>query len=116
MKFKVLIMEIISVGVTVAMITGGAFLLGIIGNKMQATIGKEYINIQRENFKESNAYVESMVKYLAEAKKDYDKTNDIKEKEQIKNAINIEFANFDINKIENATLKNFLLTIRGELE
>lgn len=100
---------IIVVGVS----TGVLFFTGKMDNMFLATIGKERANIKREVFKESKSYVEGMIEDLSNYKREFERTDDMDEKEQIANMIDAEFSNFDINKIENQNLYNFLLDIRN---
>lgn len=106
--FKQIIGGVIVVGLCIA----GTFAIGKLDNIGLATLGKERANIKREIYKESKSYVEGMVEDLSNYKREFERTGDINEKEQIANMIDAEFANFDINKIENANLYNFLLDIR----
>ena len=116
MKFKDIFEEVLFITGSAAFMVAGAFFIGTIGNKMESTIGKQYIQIKRENFKESKSYIEGMVEDLSSAKREYEKTEDPNEKEQIRNMLDSKFSNFDINNIENEELKNFLQDIRGGLK
>lgn len=89
------------------------FASGRLDNIYLATIGKERANIKREVFKEGKSYVEGMIEDLSSYKREFERTDDISEKEQIANMIDAEFSNFDANKIENASLYNFLMDIRN---
>lgn len=108
--------QTIGFGLGLVVVCGGLYLGGKFLNHLEATVGKERINIQRENFKESIPYVEGMIQKLSDARRDYETTKDPNEKEQIANLINIEFANFDPNKIEDQGLYNFLEEIREGLK
>lgn len=90
-----------------------SFGMGLLDNTYLATVGKQRENIKREVFKESKSYVEGMIEDLSNYKREFERTDDMAEKEQIANMIDAEFSNFDMNKIENASLYNFLLNIRN---
>lgn len=109
---KDVLMELTVGIVTFTVAIGGIFAIGKLDNKFLATIGKERASIKREVFKESKSYVEGMVEDLSSYKREFDRTDDVDEKEQIANIIHGEFANFDINKIEDSNLRGFLLDIR----
>lgn len=97
-----------------AIITGLGFYFGYVGNIFDATVGKQRMDVQRENFKHSKSYVEGMIQDLASYKREYDRAKTDEEKQQILIFVDDEFANFDINQIESIGLQNFLLKARGE--
>lgn len=113
---KKVIIGIISAGIIVSGTTAILFATGKIGNKYEATVEKEHIDIQRDNFKHSKSYVEGKISDLAKYKREYEKTKDKSEKESIVNLINTEYANFDIKQIENKELREFLSDIRSGLK
>ncbi|MFQ6871174.1 MAG: hypothetical protein ACLRSF_06805 [Romboutsia timonensis] len=96
-----------------AVTTGGLFFFGKLDNTLLATVEKERANIKREVFKESKSYVEGMIEDLSNYKREFERAEDINEKEQIANMVDAEFSNFDINKIENQNLYSFLSEIRN---
>ena len=98
--------------ISLVAIVGGMFVFGKADNLYLSTIGKERANIKREVFKESKSYVEGMIEDLSNYKREFERTNDVNEKEQIANIIDSEFSNFDIKKIDNNSLYNFLIDIR----
>lgn len=110
---KILLGVLLSI-LMIAGMTVLGFYSGFIGNVYDATIGKQHMDIERNNFKESKSYVEGMIQDLAKFKREYDQTADINEKKTILNFVNNEFANFDASKIEDPTLNSFLLKSRGE--
>ena len=57
MKFKNIFEEVLFITGSAAFMVAGMLLIGIVGNKMESTIGKQYIQIKRENFKESKSYI-----------------------------------------------------------
>lgn len=74
--------------------------------------GKAHANVSREIYKESNSYIEGMIQDLADAKREYDRTDDKNEKQQILEFVNSKFSNFDMNKITDDNLYRFLLEAR----
>ena len=53
-----------------------------------------------------------MIQNLADAKREYDRTDDKNEKQQILEFVNSKFSNFDMNKITDDNLYRFLLEAR----
>ncbi|HSQ89776.1 hypothetical protein [Romboutsia sp.] len=98
-------------GVVVAL--GVTFAMGTVDNAFYLHFGKQKANIERDIFKEGKSYTEGMIEDLSNYKREFERTKDINEKEQIANMIDAEFANFDANKIENGTLYQFLMEIRN---
>lgn len=110
--FKEAVGYVLAGAVVIVGITVLGFATGKLDNFYLSTVGKERANIKREVFKESKSYVEGMIEDLSNYKREFERTEDINEKEQIANMIDAEFSNFDITKIENQSLYNFLLDIR----
>lgn len=112
MKFKELVGCVVGVVIVLGVAVGGMFFTGKLDNIYLGTIGKERESVKREVFKESKSYVEGMIEDLSNYKREFERADDVSEKEQIVNMIDSEFSNFDITKIENQNLYNFLLDIR----
>lgn len=77
------------------------------------TIGVATESANRNIYKENKSYVEGMIKDLSSYKNQYELSENDKEKTALKARIINDFANFDINKIENIGLQNFLIEMRG---
>jgi hypothetical protein len=110
---NVLLGTLLAIGIIVGM-TAIGFYSGFIGNIYDATVGKQHMDVERTNFKESKSYVEGMIQDLAKYKRQYDQAQTDSDKKTILNFVNNEFANFDASKIEDSALLNFLNQARGE--
>jgi hypothetical protein len=89
------------------------FYFGFIGNIFDSTVGKQHLDIQRTNFERSKPYIQGKIDDLAKYKREYDTAQTKDEKQQVKNYILSDFANFNTNDIQNSDLRNFLLTLEG---
>lgn len=78
-------------------------------------IGKKTADNDREIFKEGKAYVEGTIKELSKLKLEYETSDDEVAKKAIANHIRELTANFDINKIDNRSLRQFVININGGL-
>lgn len=103
---------LISIGVVAFFIVVG-FAGGYIQAFYNRTVGTEIESSKREIYKENKSHVEGMIKDLANYKMQYETSESEKEKTAIKARIVNDFANFDIYKIENIGLQNFLIKMRG---
>lgn len=81
---------------------------GKVENRYIETIEKERVNIERENFEESKAYVHSMVEDLSKYKMELAKTEDMVERDAIITYINENYATLDPELIDNESLRVFL--------
>lgn len=108
----------IIVGVLIlAILIGSMFVFGFFGNRYEETIVKENIDIKRENFEHSKSYVHGMVEDLSKYKLELARTEDKVERKAIISYIQENFANFDVNLIENDNLRWFLQDVmNGEVE
>lgn len=107
----------IGIGLTILILFGFTalgFYTGFIGNIYDATVGKQQMNIQRNNFEQSQSYVDGMIQQLSKEKQEYDQSSDTGAKQAILNYVNSTFASFDANKITDQGLYNFLMKARGE--
>lgn len=86
---------------------------GFFGNFFDATVGKQQLDIQRTNFEHSKSYIDGKIDDLAKYKREYATAATKDEKEQVKNYILSDFANFNTADIQNSDLRNFLLTLEG---
>jgi hypothetical protein len=67
----------------------------------------------REVFENGQSHIESVARDLAKEKKEYDESNDETSKKAIVNYINETYADFDVNNLDNATLRQFLKDVRN---
>lgn len=110
---KDLLKIIIGAVVVVALGTGLVFYSGVIGNVFDSTIAKESKNIARENFKENKTYIEGKADDLQRYKREFDKAKTEEDKKAIMVNIQDEFSDFDENKLENKSLRQFLNQARN---
>lgn len=92
------------------------FLLGVAGVFDLAwykTFGKAQANIQHEIFKEGQTYNEGMVRTLATYQQQYLTEKDPVAKQAIVTLINQQYANFDATRIENVSLRAFLIDVQS---
>jgi hypothetical protein len=75
--------------------------------------GKRDASIKREIFKENKSYVEGMVADIAKYKFEMSTEKDSVTKKAIAEMVNDRFANFDIDKIEDLSLRKFLQDVRN---
>lgn len=90
-------------------LTALGFYSGFIGNLYDATVGRQQMDIQRENFEHNKSYVNGKIDDLAKYKREYERASTPDEKAQVRNFILDEFANFDSKYIDNPDLYNFLM-------
>lgn len=107
-KSKEVLRWILAVVAFIVITAGVLFYFGFLGNAFDATVGKQRMDIERNNFKHSKSYVEGKVQDLAQYKREYDRTKDANEKQQILNVVSDQFANFDESQIESQQLRQFL--------
>ena len=69
-------------------------------------------NIQREIFEQTQSYVHGKIQDLSKYYREYQKAEG-EDKEAIRSVINIQFAEFDANKIKSQQLQQFLINMRG---
>lgn len=89
-------------------VSGIALYFGFFGNFLTATVGKQNMDIQRQNFKHSNSFVEGKAEDLASYKLQYEQAKTQADKDAIRQYILTTYANIDPNTIENPALANFL--------
>lgn len=111
--FALFIGGIIGFILSLLLLFGILFGFGKVGNAIESTIGIEYKNIKREQFENSTNYVHGMTDRLSEYKRQYELEKDINNKIAIINTVDDEFASFDDSKINNSTLRNWLIEIRS---
>jgi hypothetical protein len=91
-----------------AVLTAIGFYSGFIGNFYDSTVGRQQMDVQRENFEHNKSYVHGKIDDIAKYKREYERAKTKDEKEQVRNIILDDFANFDPKLIDNADLYNFL--------
>jgi hypothetical protein len=67
----------------------------------------------REVFENGQSHVESVARDLAKQKKEYEESTDATAKKAILNYINETYADFDVNNLDNSTLRQFLKDVRN---
>jgi len=103
--------------VIIALSIGLMFGTGILGNRYKETIGRESIDIDRENFEHNKSHVHSMIEDLSKYKLELARTEDVVERKAIISFITENYATFDSKLIENDNLRYFLDDImNGEVE
>ena len=88
------------------------FLFGFLDLAMFKTFEPKRENIRREIFENTQSYVQGMTQDLAKSYGEWKKA-DPDDKAAIETVIKTKFAAFDAEKIENETLKSFLIRVRG---
>jgi hypothetical protein len=106
---KNVFLAILSLIAFLAITTGLLFYFGVVGNVFDATVGKQQMDIQRQNFKHSNSYIESQVEDIANYKLQYEQAKSQQDKDAIRSYIVSKYANFNPNQIENPSVRQFLL-------
>jgi len=104
---------ILGIIVLVAILIGLSFVFGWFGVGYTKTIGKAQINANREVFKESKVYVEGMASDLAKYKYEITTEKDPIAIKAIADLIIEKYGNFDITKLEDISLQNFLRDVRN---
>lgn len=98
--FKKILIGVCCAGVVASMI--------YFGPVVYEYFGVRYANADREIFKNTVTYNESVLDDLAKYKFQYDTAEDDVERAAIADLVRSRFANFDKSKIENKDLKEFL--------
>lgn len=88
------------------------FALGLAELGWKAYFKPKHENIERRVFESTKSYTHGMTQELAKHYGEYQKA-DPEEKMALKNIIKTRFADFDESKIRTATLKSFLIRMRG---
>lgn len=104
------------IGITI----GGIVILVGIGfgtGELQAiynrSIGKDIENSQNTKFHETQMYTDGKAQDLAKDRRELQTTTDKVARKAIINEINSEFANYNENNLQDASLKQFLLDVRN---
>ena len=89
-----------------------AFVFELGGLQWKKFFAPKHENVRREVFEETRSYNEAKTQDLARYKLQYERSNDIEEKEAIAATIRHTFANYDAEKLP-VGLASFLRQIRG---
>ena len=90
-----------------------AFLLELGGLQWTKFFAPKRENIKREVFENTKSFTYGKIQDLAKYYKEYNETDNIEDKTTISNLVKMNFNNFDEKKINNDTLRNFLIRERG---
>ena len=108
---------IIGAIIVVMLISSGLGFFGQSLNFLSDSFWKpKYENLNRETFKNSNAYVEGNTHELMNYYQQYkeaEKSNDVNQMNTIKQYVLMGFSNFDADKIKNSNLRQFLINIQN---
>jgi hypothetical protein len=104
---------ILAIVIGLLVLTGLGFYFGYAGNFFDATVTKQHMDIERNNFKHSKSYVEGKITDLGNYKREYERAKTAEEKQQIANFVSSEYANFDANLIQNSSLYSWLISIQN---
>lgn len=108
------ILGYVSAGLVLILLTLGLmFGMGFIELKYLEIFGIRKENIKRNIYEETKSYSHGKTQDLSNYFLQYQKATLEEEKETIKSVIEMQFADFPINKIRNNQLKQFLINIRG---
>ena len=99
--------------VIIALLIGLSFGMGWMGNRYDETITKEHINIEHENFKQSNAYLDGIADDLAGYKYELmTEENEMARKAMIELIID-RTSNIDPYDLDDPSLINFLIDVKN---
>jgi hypothetical protein len=101
----------IALGILILLIV--LFVLESIGIEWTKYFSIKRKNADREVFEQTKSYVHSKIQDLAKYYKEYTQAVNQDEKDALASVIQIQFAEFDADKISNKKLKAFLVNIRG---
>jgi len=102
---------IISFILFIALMIGISFGAGWLKVGYKNTVGMADATADRNIFEQNKSYVQGMISDLSNYKYEYETSKDEISKKAIANLIREKYANFDINKIENFGLQQFLVNI-----
>ena len=90
-----------------------AFTIELGGLEWSMFFKPKYQNVERKTFEQSQSYVMGMTTTLAKRFDEYNKATSPSDREAIQNMVKMEFADFDIETVRSAALRNFLVNSRG---
>ena len=89
------------------------FLLTLGGLWWKGFFSPKYQNVERKVFEETKSYVHGKNEDLAKYFEEYQRADNPKDKEIIKEFVRIKFGDFDAEKVRSPKLRQFLVTMRG---
>ena len=107
--FKTILLGILAVVLVIAL----AFGSGVLDLKFMEYFGVRRASVQRTIFKENKSYIESMASDLAKYRYELQREQDEIAKQAIKDLIRSKYADFNIDNLQDYSLKTFLREIRG---
>ena len=108
-----IVLGILAVILVIALLIGLSFATGVLDLKFYEFFGVRKANIEREIFKENKTHVEGMASDLAKYRYELQIEKDETAKQAIRDLIRSKYADFDVNKLQDYSLQNFLREIRG---
>lgn len=95
--------------VLLSLIVLGSLLFGArwIGLEWRGYWSKQEQNVEREVFEETRSYRHGKIQALTRYRSQYYRTNDQSEKDLIASTVRMEFAEFDIDSLDQQSLKDF---------
>lgn len=104
---------VLSVVLVLVLLFGFCWITGFFGLFYDKTIGVEQVNIEREKFENSTAYIKGMIKDLAKYKYEFETEKDITAKKAIINLIVSKYSDFPVEKIDDSTVRDFLKDVKN---
>ena len=95
------------------LVIGSLFVLELFGLQWRRFFEPKREDIKREVFENTKSYVHGVAQDLAKYRLEFLKTESKVEKDAIISTIRMRFANFDADKLENKTLRRFLLDVQN---
>lgn len=80
---------------------------------MTGVFEKRSNEIEYDVYKSDNTYIASVARSLAKYKYEYEKTDDLNEKESIKQTVRQMYPDFDTSRLDDVNLQAFLEMCRG---
>jgi hypothetical protein len=99
--------------VSFAVIVGILFACGVVDLNFESYFGTKHADNQRKIFKGSQSYIEGMANDLAKYKYELTTEKDKTARKAIIDLIIDKYSDFDENKLESESLKQFLIDIRN---
>ena len=112
-NFKNALLGVLGFVLGLAILFGICYGFGLVEVGLTNTIGIKYEDAKRNRFENSTSYVHGMIDRLSEYKRQFDTEDNVDNKIAILNTIDDEFAQFDETKIDNSTLRAFLIDVRN---
>lgn len=110
---KDFLLGLLAIIVGVLVLLALVFGLNTAGLKFKERFGVQNANIERKIFKENKTHIEGMASDLAKYRHELSQEKDETAQQAIKDLIRSKYADFDINKLQDYSLQQFLREIRG---